>query len=86
MEKLYPDELKLAEHLPIGRRYIVPMGFMRGRQRSDEYSQEKMRRAIASIKNEGIYYLKNNPIILCYMKGYFVIVEGSQKFTYRSRD
>jgi hypothetical protein len=83
MEKLYPDELNLTERLPSGRRYIIPIGFMRGRQRADEYSQEKMKRAIASIRKGGIDYLKNNPIILCYMKtlrgGYFGIVDGHHR-------
>lgn len=83
MERFYPDELKLTEQLLFGRKYIIPIGYTRGRQRSGEYSQEKMKRAIASIRKGGIDYLKNNPITLCYMKtlrgGYFGIVDGHHR-------
>ena len=83
MEKLYPDELKLTEHLPGGRQYIIPIPYLRGRQRREEYSQGKMRSAIKEIRKGGILYLMDNPIVLCYLEtsqeGHFIIVDGHHR-------
>lgn len=91
----FPDNIFTEEVLHEGVRLMIPRGYIFGTQEKGEYDSSKNRSinktklAKKALKEGGINYLKENPVILCTLPGenalQLALVDGHHRTRYAPR-